>query len=171
MNQFNESLQWGFGSSLAMLLLLAVFLLLVILRVLTGRVEAAGQYTRAFTPRRSPFLFTYALAMMAFLYAPIAVIVILAFNDSATVGLPLVGFTTRWFANVFNDPVLQDALWTSLQVAGASVLISVVLGTVAAVQLARTRGPLRSLSLGAIAIPLFLPPLVLGWPSLSGLTR
>ena len=70
---------------------------------------------------------------------------------------------------MFNNPVLLDSLWTSLQVAIAAVLISAVFGTLAAVQIARVKGRLRSFNLGIIAVPLFLPPLVLGLAIIVGL--
>lgn len=168
-NQFNESLQWGFGSSLALLLLISIFLLLVVLRLVVGGVDATGEYTRAFTPRRSPFLRAYSVLFLLYLYVPTAVLILFSVNDSSSIGLPFVGFTTRWISAVFNDAVLQQALWTSLSVAAIAVSISVVLGSIAAVQLARTRGPLRTLSLGTIAMPLFLPPLVLGLAIIIGL--
>lgn len=168
-NQFNESLQWGFGSSLALILLVSIFLMLVVLRLVAGGVEATGEYTRSFTPRRSPFLRAYAVLFLIYLYAPMAVLILFSVNDSSSIGLPFKGFTTHWISAVFNDLVLQDALITSLTVAGVAVAISVVLGSIAAVQLSRSRGPLRNLSLGAIAMPLFLPPLVLGLAIIIGL--
>src|SRR5690606_8664443 len=53
-NQFGTSLQWGFGSTLALLLLVSIFLMLVILRLTVGAVDAVGESTGAFTHRRSP---------------------------------------------------------------------------------------------------------------------
>jgi spermidine/putrescine transport system permease protein len=168
-HQFGDSLQWGFGSALALFLLLSIFMLLVILRVAVGSVEATGEYTRGFSPRPAPFLRAYSTLFLVYLYAPIALLVLFAMNDSTTVGFPFAGFTTRWFSAVFSDPVLQDALWTSVEIAVVAVTISVVLGTIAAVQLARKRGPIRNLTLGAIAMPMFLPPVVLGLAIIIGL--
>jgi ABC-type spermidine/putrescine transport system permease subunit II len=168
-NQFNNSIQWGFGAALAVLLLAGILLLLMVLRLAAGKVESAGEYTRGFTHRRSPFLFGYSLLYLVFLYTPPALLLVLAFNNSDQSGLPFVGFTTRWFGEVFSNQVLMDSLWTSLQVAGLAVLVSVVLGTLAAVQLARVAGRLRALNLSVIAVPLFLPPVVLGLAIIIGL--
>ncbi len=168
-NQFGYSLQWGFGATLAVLFLVTILLLVTVLRLLVGGVEAAGEYTGGFTRRRAPFLLGYSVLYLVFLYTPPALLVLLAFNDSDDSGLPFVGFTTRWFGEVLNNPVLLDALWTSLQVALAAVLVSAVLGTLAAVQIARVKGRLRSFNLGIIAVPLFLPPLVLGLAIIVGL--
>ena len=168
-NQFGYSLQWGFGATLAVLFLVAILLLVTVLRLMVGGVESAGEYTGGFTRRRAPFLFGYSVLYLIFLYTPPALLVLLAFNNSDESGLPFVGFTTRWFTEVFNNPVLLDSLWTSLQVAITAVLISAVLGTLAAVQIVRVKGRLRSFNLGMIAVPLFLPPLVLGLAIIVGL--
>jgi spermidine/putrescine transport system permease protein len=168
-NQFGYSLQWGFGSTLAVLFLVAILLLVIVLRLVVGGVESAGEYTGGFTKRPSPFLFVYSVLYLIFLYTPPALLVLLAFNNSEESGLPFVGFTTRWFGDVFHNPVLLDALWTSIRVGFAAVLISALLGTPAAVQIARVKGRLRSINLGMISLPLFLPPLVLGLAIIIGL--
>jgi ABC-type spermidine/putrescine transport system permease subunit II len=168
-NQFGYSLQWGFGAALAVLFLVAILLLVVVLRLVVGGVESAGEYTGGFARKRARFLLGYSVLYLVFLYTPPALLVLLAFNDSDESGLPFVGFTTRWFTVVFNNPVLLDAFWTSLKVALSAVLISAVLGTLAAVQIVRTKGRLRSFNLGMIALPLFLPPLVLGLAIIVGL--
>lgn len=168
-NQFGNSLQWGFGSTLALLLLVSVFLLLAVMRVTAGTTDSVGEYTAAFTYKRSPFLFAYSAIFLVCLYIPIALLMLFAFNDADTVGLPFVGFTTRWFESVFSNLVLQDALITSLQVATISVGVSLVIGSIAAVYLARTKGWRRNLNLATISLPLFLPPVVLGLAIIIGL--
>jgi spermidine/putrescine transport system permease protein len=168
-NQFGNSLQWGFGSTLAVLLLVSILVLLVFLRLGVGKVDAVGEYTRGFTHRRSPLLFGYSLLYLLFLYTPPVLLVLLAFNDSDQSGLPFVGFTTRWFGEVFDNMVLTNSLWTSLKVAVIAVLVSVIIGTLAAVQIARVTGRLRAFNLGMIAVPLFLPPVVLGLAIIIGL--
>ncbi len=168
-NQFNNSVQWGFGSALAVVLLASIFLLLAILRRSTGKVEAAGEYTMGFAHQRSPLLFAYSLFYLVFLYAPPALLVVLSFNDSDQSGLPFVGFTTRWFGEVFSNQVLIDSLRTSLQVALVAVLASSILGTLAAVQISRVTGRVRAFNLAVISVPLFLPPVVLGLAIIIGL--
>jgi ABC-type spermidine/putrescine transport system permease subunit II len=168
-NQFGYSLQWGFGATLAFLFLVTILLLVTVLRLMVGGVEAVGEYTGGFTRRRAPFLFGYSVLYLIFLDAPPALLILLAFNNSEDTGLPFVGFTTRWFDRVFDNPVLLESLWTSLQVAIAAALTSAVFGTLAAVQIARVKGRLRSFNLGIIAVPLFLPPLVLGLAIIGGL--
>jgi ABC-type spermidine/putrescine transport system permease subunit II len=168
-NQFGNSLQWGFGATLAVLLLVSIMLMLILLRAGVGKVDAVGEYTRGYTHRRSPVLFVYSLAYLVFLYTPPVLLVVLAFSDSDQSGLPITGFTTHWFGEVFANSVLIDSLSTSLQVAAIAVLVSVVIGTLAAVQIARVTGRLRSVNLAVIAVPLFLPPVVLGLAIIIGL--
>lgn len=168
-NQFGASVQWGFGSALALILAVTVFLLLLLMRLASGGGQPVGEYTRTFVPSRAPFLRAYASIFLAFLYMPIALLLVFAFNDSEAIGFPFEGFTTRWFSTVFENTLLMESLSTSVTVATISVGISVVLGTVAAVQLARTRGRWRSFSLAILAVPLFLPPLLLGLAIIIGL--
>ena len=78
-----------------------------------------------------------------FLYVPMVLLVLFAVNDSERSGLPFEGFTLRWFASVFDNPLLVDSLWTSLPSRPWRSSVSVVLGTLAAVQLSRTSRPAR----------------------------
>ena len=168
-NQFGNSMQWGFGSALALLLLVAIFLLLAILRLTAGASAALGAYTGTHVPRRSPALATYAWATMAFLYLPIALLALFAVNDSTTVGLPFQGFTTEWFTSLFSDASLHDALVISVQIALSATAVSLVLGTAAAIYLSRSVGSWRNLSMAAISLPLFLPPVIFGLAMIIGL--
>jgi len=168
-NQFGSSVQWGFGTTLALVLLATVFLLLIAVRTAFGAVSAAGEYTRGFTHQRAPWLFAYALGYLGFLYVPMFLLVLFAVNDSERSGLPFEGFTLRWFGSVFDNPLLVESLWISLRVAAVAVGVSVVLGTLAAVQLSRTTGRLRAANLAVISMPLFLPPVVLGLAIIIGL--
>lgn len=160
-NQFGNSMQWGFGSTLALLLLASIFLLLALLRV-AGGAPTPGAATGAYVRRRAPVLTAYALAMVVFLYTPMVLLGVFAFNDAPTVGLPFTGFTTDWFATLFTNGVLMDALTVSLKVAAASTTISLILGTAAAVYTSRPKGRWRNLSMATISLPLVLPPVILG---------
>jgi ABC-type spermidine/putrescine transport system permease subunit II len=161
-NQFGSSVEWGFGAALAVIMLLAVLVMLVALRVASGSAAAIGEYTMKYQHRRSRAGLAYSVLFVVFLYVPIALLVLLAFNDSSTAGLPIQGFTLNWFTTVFHDSILLSALRTSLRVAAISVGCGLLLGSIAAVQLARGRGALRNLSIGIVSLPLLLPPVVLG---------
>lgn len=168
-NQFGSSVQWGFGSALALILMVAIFGLLLSIRRVTGAAAEVGAYTRSFTPARSPGLRAYSLLFLVYLYAPIALLVLLAFNSRSTIGLPITGLTLDWFRQAAQDPLLVDSLRNSLQVATTAVGISTLVGTPAAVYLARRRGRVRDATLLTLALPMFLPPMLLGLAIIIGL--
>jgi putrescine transport system permease protein len=99
---------------------------------------------------------------LAFLYIPIAVLVIYSFNASRLVAV-WGGWSTRWYAELFNDAPLIDAAVTSLRVALASATAATILGTLAALALARFgrfRGRLPFAAM--IYAPLVMPEVVTG---------
>jgi spermidine/putrescine transport system permease protein len=112
---------------------------------------------------------TYAVLFVIFLYLPIATIVVFAFNSAPFVGLPIQGFTTHWFSDVFSNPQILSALEVSLRIAAVAVGIGVTFGGLAAIPLASAKGKLRGVALVLISLPLFVPPVVLGLGIIIGL--
>ena len=53
---------------------------------------------------------------LAFLYLPLIVIAIYAFNPTRSQAWPTDGFSTQWFSEAFDNPGVRDALWTSVEV-------------------------------------------------------
>jgi ABC-type spermidine/putrescine transport system permease subunit II len=168
-NQFGFANQWGFGSALAFILLVSTLALLVVARWSTGTVHSVGEFSRGYIARKSRLLRLYSYTFLIVLYAPVAVLVLFALNESDLVGFPLKGFTLHWFAVAINDPYLIAALRTSVTIAACAVGLSVVIGTPAAVQLARSRGWWRNFSIGVLALPLCLPVVMLGLGIVIGL--
>lgn len=168
-NQFGSSVQWGFGAALALILMAAIFLLLFAIRSVTGAADEVGSFSRAFTPSRSRGLRLYSLLYLLFLYSPIVLLILLAFNARRTIGLPITGLTFTWFQEALDDPLLLISLRNSLQVAIVAVVVSVLLGTPAAVYLARRRGQWRNGTLLVLALPMFMPPMLLGLAIIIGL--
>ncbi len=168
-NQFGDSLQWGFGAALSIVLLASVALLLFVLRKLTGTVQSVGEYTRRYQKGRAPFLTAYAVLFNIFLYTPILLLVLFSFNESQEVGFPFHGPTLKWFEVALEDNAALEALSTSLTVALVAVGTSVVLGTLAALYLARHKSIWRNVSLTVIGSPLLLPPVILGIAIIIGL--
>jgi spermidine/putrescine transport system permease protein len=76
----------------------------------------------------------HASLVYAFLYLPILVVVIYAFNDSRLVQV-WQGFSLRWFGEAWRDETLRHALWISLYTATLTATVSTVLGTAAALGL------------------------------------
>jgi len=99
---------------------------------------------------------------LAFLYAPILVLVAYSFNASALVTV-WGGFSTRWYATLIADGPLIAAAWTSLKVALASAAIATGLGTLAALALERHgRFAGRGLFTGLVYAPMVMPEVITG---------
>ena len=99
---------------------------------------------------------------LAFLYIPIAVLVIYSFNASRLVAV-WGGWSTHWYAELFNDAPLIEAAVTSLRVALVSATAATILGTLAALALARFgrfRGRLPFAAM--IYAPLVMPEVITG---------
>jgi putrescine transport system permease protein len=98
----------------------------------------------------------------AFLYVPIALVVIFSFNASRLVTV-WGGFSTRWYGELFANAQLMESAVTSFKVAFASGLIATLLGTCAAIALVRFgrfRG--RALFAAMIYAPLVMPEVITG---------
>ncbi|WP_300454342.1 ABC transporter permease [Accumulibacter sp.] len=106
--------------------------------------------------RGAPGLWAAALSVYAFLYVPLAIVVLFSFNDSM-LSAEWVGFTTRWYATLFADQQMLDAAANSLFIALSAASLSTVLGTMAGLAMARRRsawlGGLPLLVLGPVAMP------------------
>lgn len=116
--------------------------------------------------RRPIFLITVLTFGFAFLYIPIFSMIVYSFNASrlATVWG---GFSTRWYAALFSNQKVIDALLLSLKIALVSATLATILGTMAGIALARFkrfRG--RVLFSGLVTAPLIMPEVITGISSL-----
>jgi putrescine transport system permease protein len=110
----------------------------------------------------SPFNAASLLVGFAFLYLPIAILVIYSFNASRLVTV-WGGWSLRWYGEFFNDRAMIEAAWMSLRVAAASATIATLLGTLAAVALSRgERFSGRTLFSGMLYAPLVMPEVITG---------
>ena len=99
---------------------------------------------------------------LAFLYLPITILVVYSFNASRLVTL-WGGWSLMWYRELLHDEALLQAAWISLRVAALSATAATVLGTLAAIALARMgrfRG--RLLFSGMIYAPLVMPEVITG---------
>lgn len=116
--------------------------------------------------RRPVFLITVLCFGFAFFYIPILSMIVYSFNGSrlATVWG---GFSTRWYAALFDNPQVGRALWLSVEIALISATMSTILGTMAGIALVRFkrfRG--RTLFTGMVTAPLVMPDVITGISSL-----
>ncbi len=101
-------------------------------------------------------------AGLAFLYLPILILVVYSFNASRLVNV-WGGWSLRWYSEFFNDRAMLDAAWMSLRVGFCSATAATVLGTLAAVALARGEGFRgRTLMSGMLYAPLVMPEVMTG---------
>jgi spermidine/putrescine transport system permease protein len=99
--------------------------------------------------------------LLVFLYAPLVVLVIFAFNNDTTMAFPIRGLTTKWFHAGLTDQNLLDALVRSAVIAVIDGLASTLLGVMGAIGLASRDLPLRKTVLTLILLPLVVPYIVL----------
>lgn len=101
--------------------------------------------------------------VIAYLYAPIAVIVIFSFTTSPRLSMPIEGLTLDWYAKAFENPLIATALQNSLLLAAVSALLSGVVGAAFAFWLVTLkRARLRATLLTASLMPAIVPLLVIG---------
>lgn len=112
--------------------------------------------------RLSPFNILSLTLGVAFLYLPIVILVIYSFNASRLVTV-WGGWSLRWYAEFFNDQAMLAAAGMSLRVGVASATLATLLGTLAAIALARGerfRG--RGLFSAMLYAPLVMPEVITG---------
>ena len=99
---------------------------------------------------------------LAFLYVPLLVIALYAFNERRTQTWPIPGFTLEWFGKAFHNPGVRDALLTSLKAGLGATAIALVLGSLAAIAVARYRFFGREAVSFLVLLPIALPGIVTG---------
>jgi ABC-type spermidine/putrescine transport system permease subunit II len=102
-----------------------------------------------------------AFLVYAFLYAPIAIVVVYAFNGGRQT-LVWDGFSTRWFGEAIHDEVIRDALRNSVLVATGNAVVASVIGTMLALALARMRPTVRAPFDALVTMTLVTPEIVFG---------
>jgi putative spermidine/putrescine transport system permease protein len=100
--------------------------------------------------------------VLVFIYVPLLLVLLNSFNTDRTFGWPPPGYTTEWWQLAWHSQGARDALWTSVRVAIAATVIAMVLGTLAAMGLRRTRFFGRHVVSLLIILPIALPGIVTG---------
>lgn len=103
----------------------------------------------------------WAMLVFAFLYLPILLLVVYSFNES-DLNVIWTGFTFDWYAKLWNNQPLIDALKNSLIVASVTTVLSVLLGTAGAWLLYRYKFPLLRPLTTLIFIPMVIPEVIMG---------
>jgi spermidine/putrescine transport system permease protein len=124
-----------------------------------------------FAPTARRAIAGFAVLAYAFLYIPLAVLVVYSFSDSKILTFPIAGFSLRWYGVLARDAELIRSVVNSLMVAGTVVPLSLVLGGMAAFAIDRFAFPGRAATERLLMLPLMIPGLVTGLAILLFLKR
>ncbi len=104
----------------------------------------------------------WAVLVVLFLWIPIVIICLYAFNSSNIQGWPIAGLSTRWFHDAWHNPDARSALTLSLNAAWRATAIALLLGTAAAAAVTRFRFFGREAVSFLLILPLALPGVLTG---------
>jgi len=99
---------------------------------------------------------------LAFIYVPLILIAVYAFNASVTQSWPIDTFTTKWFSVAYHDDNVRQALWLSVRAALGATVIALVLGTLASLAVSRFKFFGRDAISLVVILPLALPGIITG---------
>jgi putative spermidine/putrescine transport system permease protein len=107
-------------------------------------------------------LWVWVALVLLFLYVPIVVICLYAFDESNVQSWPIGGLTTKWFGPAIHNGDMQQALWLSLEAASLATAIALVLGTLASFGVHRFRFFGREAISFLLVLPIALPGIITG---------
>jgi putative spermidine/putrescine transport system permease protein len=107
-------------------------------------------------------LWAWAVFVVAFLWLPLAIMAVYAFNSSNIQSWPIPGFTTKWLSQAWHDEEVRSALWLSLKAALLATAVALLLGSLAAFGLARSRFFGRDAVSFLFVLPIALPGIITG---------
>jgi spermidine/putrescine transport system permease protein len=110
----------------------------------------------------SRWLMAHALAVFAFLYLPIVILVVYSFNGAGVGGFPPRNLTLDWYRTLFQDAPIWDSVLNSLMVALAAMVIALAFGLPAALALDRAQFPGKAIFRRLVLLPLILPGIITG---------
>ncbi len=102
----------------------------------------------------------YTALIFLFMYLPIFVLILFSFNDGKTTVWK--GFTLDWYADLFKDELIMNALWNTLLVAIIASCVAAVLGTAAAIGINNFKGKKRVIIQNVSNISILTPDIVTG---------
>jgi putative spermidine/putrescine transport system permease protein len=104
----------------------------------------------------------WTVLILLFMFIPIALIIVYAFNPSNVQSWPLSGLSTRWFSQTFNNQAMRQSLWLSVRAGLIATFIAIVLGTLAAFAVGRLRFFGREAVSFVLVLPIALPGIITG---------
>ena len=107
-------------------------------------------------------LVVWTALVILFLWVPLALIMVYAFNKSNVQSWPISGFSTKWFGVAWHSQEIRDAIWLSVRIALIATGVALVLGSAAAVAVARFEFFGRDAVSFLFVLPIALPGIVTG---------
>ncbi len=107
-------------------------------------------------------LWVWTALLMLFLFFPIAIIILYAFNPSNVQSWPLEGLSTRWFSPTWHNAEMRHSLWLSVRAGLIATFIAMVLGSMAAFAVHRFRFFGREAISLLLVLPIALPGIITG---------
>jgi len=101
-------------------------------------------------------------ATLAFIYIPLAIIVIYAFNPDTVLTWPPPGLTLDWFGKAFDNSGARDAFLTSIEAGLAATAVALLLGTLASLAVSRYKFFGRETISFLVILPIALPGIITG---------
>ena len=109
------------------------------------------------------------IVTLVFLYVPLAVVVIYAFNDSVAQAWPPQGFTTKWFQLAIGDESMRSSIWYSVKIGAVATAIALLLGSAASFAVHRFAFFGRQAVSLLLVLPIALPGIITGMALSSGI--
>ncbi len=100
--------------------------------------------------------------IMLFLFVPILIIILYAFNSSNVQSWPIPGFSTKWFASTWHNAEMRHALWLSIRAGLFATATAILLGSMGAFAVHRFRFFGREAISFVFVLPLALPGIITG---------
>lgn len=116
---------------------------------------------------RNVLSLSFGLAIVAFMLAPLVLVVLFSFGESAIMAFPIEGLTLDWYRALLSRDDFRGALVNSLVVTGSVGLGATAAGTLAAIAIARMRPAWSAAAFFLFGLPMMMPPLVLALAILS----
>ena len=99
---------------------------------------------------------------LAFIYLPLILIALYAFNESVTQSWPIQTYTTKWFSIAYHDEGVRQALWLSVRAALGATAVALVLGTLTSLAVTRFDFFGRDAISLVVILPIALPGIITG---------
>lgn len=106
------------------------------------------------------FIRTLAGLVLLFLTIPTFIAIPLSFSSSKYMEFPPPGFSLQWYESFFNSPAWMNSLWLSIKVGFGTMILAIIIGTMASVTLARVNNKLTNFLYFIFIIPMVIPLII-----------